>query len=222
VAARHARYATLPIGDRVPRPPDADSAKTYDAILAAALREIDATDPPTGISVRKVAERAGVSLGTLQYYFAKKADLLEACLDDYHERLRGLATSLMQKALGSDPPLAGRAFVETVVRAFHRFTRENRGLLHLRIITNVVNGELPERRRNSMLGQQLGSAVKVLAPDVGIPAEDIALTVQVFAIGLSRVALMSDDEREMVMGSTDDEVHEDFLVRMACRLLQVD
>jgi AcrR family transcriptional regulator len=206
----------------VARPPDADSAKTYDQILAAALREIDATDPPTGISVRKVAERAGVSLGTLQYYFGKKVDLLEACLDDYHERLREVATTLMQTALASDPPLVGRAFVEPAVRAFHRFARENRGLLHLRLITNVVSGELPERRRTSMLDQKLGSAVKLLAPGVGIPEEDIALTVQIFAIGLSRVALMSDDEREVLMGSTDDEVHEDFLVRMAFRLLQLE
>lgn len=204
------------------RPPDADSAKTYDQILAAALAEIAETDPPTKVSVRKVAERAGVSLGTLQYYFQKKDDLLEACLDDYYQRLRGLAKELMQTAVTSDPPLAGRAFVEPAVRAFHRFTRENRGLLHLRLITNVINGELPERRRNSMLGQQLGSAVKLIAPGVGIPTEDIALTVQLFAIGLSRVALMSDDERELLMGSTDDDVHEDFLVRLAFRVLQLE
>jgi len=205
----------------VARPPNADSAQTYDQILSAALAEIGATDPPTKVSVRKVAERAGVSLGTLQYYFKKKDDLLEACLDDYYQRLRQIVTELMQTAVASDPPLAGRAFIEPAVRAFHRFTRENRGLLHLRLITNVVNGELPERRRNSMLGQQLGSAVKRIAPGVGIPNEDIALTVQLFAISLSRVALMSDDERELLMGSTDDQVHEDFLVRMAFRMLQL-
>ncbi len=129
---------------------------------------------------------------------------------------------LVQMAHASDPPLGGREFIEPAVRAFHRFTRDNRGLLHLRLITNVVNGELPERRRNAMMGQQLGAAVKVIAPRVGIPTEDIALTVQLFAISLSRVALMSDEERKVLLGSTDDETHEDFLVRLAFRMLQIE
>lgn len=204
------------------RPPDADSAKTYDRILAAALAEIRAAELPTEISMRQVAEGAGVSLGTLQYYFAKKADLLEACLDDYHHRLQAVVKGLMESAFASDPPLAGRKLIEPAVRAFYRFTRENRGLLHLRLITNVMNGEMPERRRNSMMSHQIGAAVSVLSPQVAVASGDIALSVQLFAVGLTRVALMSEDEREALMGTTDEASFEDFLVRMAFRLLDTE
>ncbi len=201
------------------RPPDADSAETYDRILQAAVDEIRTASPPTAISMRKVAERAEFSLGTLQYYFPKKDTLLEACLDEYHQRMKALGARLITEALSAKPPRTGRALIEPPIRAFYRFVREEPSLLQLRLITNTVSGELPAHRRMPMLGSLIGSAAKVLAEHVGIEAEDIPLTVQAVSLALTRFALMSDEEREVLAGTTDDTRFEEYLVAMSMRML---
>ena len=42
-----------------------------------------------------MAAGAGVSVGTVQYYFSSKEALLEGCLDGYHDRLREAAMGAM-------------------------------------------------------------------------------------------------------------------------------
>ena len=204
------------------RPPEADSAETHDRILAAAIAEVHASDPPTSLSMRKVAERAEVSLGTLQYYFPKKTDLFEGCLDEYHRRLSALGAQLIQEALAADPPRRGRALIEPAIREYFRFVSGEGALLHLRLIINTLEGELPPRRRAPMLGSLIGGAAEVVAPHVGIAVEEIPMTIQLLSQALTRFALMSDEERLVLSGSKDDRACEDFLVRAALRLLAME
>ena len=59
------------------RPVDADSARTYDSIVRAALDVLAEAGLPERLSMRKVAAAAEVSPGTIQSYVGSKRDLLE-------------------------------------------------------------------------------------------------------------------------------------------------
>ena len=98
----------------ISRPVDADSAKTYDAIVEATLRVLERVGPEQ-VSMRKVASEADCSLGTLQYYFVSKSELLEACLDGYYERLSQVAPQL----LSSVGDRQGRDLIEHTVTGAH-------------------------------------------------------------------------------------------------------
>lgn len=82
-------------GERTPG--SRDPARTRDAILdAARAMVLDAGQ--TGLSIRRVAERAGVTHGTIYLYFRDKDDLLyqvaETAAQDMVSRLRRLPRTL--------------------------------------------------------------------------------------------------------------------------------
>ena len=56
----------------MPRPIDADSARTFDTIIASALTLVAEASSPMELSLRGVAERAGISLGSVHYYYPAK------------------------------------------------------------------------------------------------------------------------------------------------------
>ena len=59
------------------RPRQARSRATYDSILEAAVQVL-ARDGAAGLTTNRVAERAGVSIGTLYQYFPDKAAIVLA------------------------------------------------------------------------------------------------------------------------------------------------
>lgn len=71
---------------------------TRKAELVAALLDIVAERGLEEVSVREVAAAAGVSIGTVQYYFPTKDDMLAAAFGDVVQRLRERMTA----RLGSD------------------------------------------------------------------------------------------------------------------------
>ncbi len=71
---RERRPSTQSIADR-----SAKGARTIATILNAA-REVFVEDGHAGLSLRKVAERAGVAVGNVSYYFPSKRALLDAML----------------------------------------------------------------------------------------------------------------------------------------------
>ena len=205
------------------RPPDADPAVTYERILAAAIDEVRETDPPTAISMRAVATRAGVSLGTLQYYFPTKEALLEGCLDGYHTRLAAMAQRLAVEVQGGQVP-PGRPTVEHVMRSLYRFARVERAFGRLRVITTAQRGELPPERQGALMGDMIVEAARVLRPHVTVAERDVRLAVALFAASLFRLAGMSSGEAarltETETSADADRVLEEYLVRAACRLVR--
>lgn len=203
------------------RPPDADSAETYERILAAARDEVRSTVPRNGISMRRVAERADVSLGTLQYYFDNKAGLLEACLDGYYERLGALGSELLAHA-ASGPDGGVTGLIEHAVRSFYRFVQAEEALIELRLITNALRGELHPQRQDRFMGQVIGAAAKALAPQVALDEAELRLSIQSLVSMLIRMALLSEGERESLTGQTGEDAQaavEAHVVAAAVRLL---
>jgi AcrR family transcriptional regulator len=203
------------------RPKDADAAATYDSIVRAALEVLGEVDNPSKVSMRGVAVRAEVSLGTIQYHFANKDALLEACLDGYYERLGALAQELM--AAAHDPTAPRETFVAEAVRTMYRFVRHERAATVLRLVTTTAQGELNPTRQPEFMGALISACAQALAPFADADDLDLRLSIQGMSVMLMRFALLSDGEITTVTGLDEDAARqavEDYVVRAACRLVK--
>jgi AcrR family transcriptional regulator len=75
------------------------SRRPREAALTDALLRIVGERGLDGVSVREVASAGGVSIGTVQHYFATKDDMLAAAFNEVVRRVRTRITSV---CLGSD------------------------------------------------------------------------------------------------------------------------
>lgn len=111
--AKH--HQPVEIKRRIPR--QARAAGTVDAILEAAAQVLEAGGL-AAFTTNSVAERAGVSIGTLYQYFADKNALLRALAErEMHAALSRVAAAMTGEG---DPSLEGRvrATVRAIVNAF--------------------------------------------------------------------------------------------------------
>ncbi len=199
------------------RPTNADSAQTYDQIVRAVLEVLEETGIHK-LSVRAVAARAGVSTGTVQYYFVSKDELLEACLDEYYERLSEEGRQLLALV-----PTDGRDIIEMGARRLFRFAVRERRLVELRLAMNSSQGQLHPRRQPEFMGTLIRSVAKALAPHVEVSEGDTRLAVQAMAFMVVRFALLTDSEMMELCDAEGEEgrkVVEDFVVRSARRLIR--
>lgn len=201
----------------MPRPKDADKATTWNRIVSAARRELFET--PGGlpdVSVRQVATRAGVSLGTIQYYFPTKELLLEACLDDYYVALDLLVRELVSAAggAGADP----HTFVENAARRLYRFVLSERPQLMLRAVTNAQRGALQAERQGAYFDQ----LSTFLSPILGIDAAETRLTLQTMSFVMMQYAVLGEVDVVRIAGQGGEagrRALEDHVVRAALRLV---
>jgi AcrR family transcriptional regulator len=111
---------------RIPRQTRAE--ETVSAILEGAAQVLEAGGL-AGFTTNAVAERAGVSIGTLYQYFSDKGALLRALAD----REMRLAISAVAKALRGEgeAPLEERirAVVRAIVHAFHGRQRARKAVV---------------------------------------------------------------------------------------------
>jgi AcrR family transcriptional regulator len=200
------------------RPPNADSAKTYDAIVAAARKLLFETeDSKIDFSLRQVAASANVSQGTLSYYFNSKEELLEACLDVYYERLEELVSELMARASSFDSP---GEFIAAATRDLYRLERQDRRELRLRRITNARRwgGLDPAHSRSQLLGHYLDTTSGLLASLTGRPPEDMRLVIQSVTTLIQSYVTLTDGEVEKLLGDSSDAARqklEDHVVEAA-------
>jgi AcrR family transcriptional regulator len=111
---------------RIPR--QARAAETVATILEAAAQVLEAGGV-AAFTTNAVAERAGVSIGTLYQYFADKQALLRALA----EREMTATIGAVAKALRGDPQAPAeervRAMVRAMVNAFHGRQRARRAVI---------------------------------------------------------------------------------------------
>ena len=117
-------------------------------ILRAALRSF-ARCGYAATSVRQIVDDAKVSKPALYYYFADKAQLFEALVDQAHdERYR-----LMQEAARRGQTIAEK--LEEIVAAVFEFSLRNRALMRLAFATAfAAGGEGPSRARCARKGRR--------------------------------------------------------------------
>ncbi|MEM6787838.1 MAG: hypothetical protein AAF928_08230 [Myxococcota bacterium] len=73
------------------RPKDADSGATFEAIVRAAARVVTSR---RALSLRATAQEAGLSLGTIQYYFPTHEALVRTCVEKLSHRSLSLVRRL--------------------------------------------------------------------------------------------------------------------------------
>lgn len=181
------------------RPKNADSGETIDRILAAARTVLlDEEGIHLERPMRRIAEVAGVSLGTVQYYFPSRDQLLEVCLDEYYVRLEALAGRLAAEAPsgveGREPYARGAAI------ALYRFARAERPTLRLRAWINARHGALPPHRAQHVRDASLDLTGALLAGALGIREVDARLAVQTMTFVVMQYALLDEDSLQRIVG----------------------
>ena len=151
-----------------PRP-----SRNLDQALLAAGRALFPQRGCAGLSVREVAESAGVNLGMFHYHFKSREAFLRALMQQAYEEM--FATLTLEVAREKDPVVNLR----NALRVLGRFMRDNRPFL-ARVFTDALSGEQCARQflRDNMPrhlgvlhgivteGQKRGSFIDIPFPQV--------------------------------------------------------
>lgn len=205
------------------RPTNADSARTVETIITAALAVIAESRRVDDLSLRQVAQRAGVGLSTVQYYFATRDALLDACLDGYHQRLTALASELVTELSAQTRPVHEQ--IEHTVRTFFRFAQREKTLIQLRVSTTLTHREARTLARDQLGAAIIREAAKALAPHAGASLIEARFAVHSMSALIVRSALASDVELESITEQTGPaalDVIEEQLVRAAMKMLGIE
>ena len=114
------------------------SQNTESRLIQAAVRLIPETGF-SGLSMRKVAQKAGVNLGMFHYHFKNKEDFNQRVMEEFYEHFYSQLT--LETAKGRDPEEQLRNALATLAK----YIRENRKLL-LALGRDVLDGHQPTLR----------------------------------------------------------------------------
>jgi AcrR family transcriptional regulator len=166
----------------------ADARRNYDHLLSVAAQAF--AEHGTDASLRDVARRAGVGIGTLYRHFPTREALLEALLSSRFDRLRDHADSL----LDSPAPLdAFRTWLGELVV----------GSATYRGLPEEVMGALQDKESRLHAScaamREAGARLLKHAQDSGAVREDVSVNeVLVLAAGLAWASEKSPDPAKLV------------------------
>ena len=175
-------------------PVQARSTVTVEAIAEATIQVLlsHGTDR---LTTTKVADRAGVSVGTLYQYFPNKQSLLFAVLEDHLDRVSAAVETACERA--QHQPLA--AMVRSVVEAFvdAKMQRPDISTALYRIAADIGGPALVQRT-----GERSRKALAAMlrtAPDVRVSQQDFAIQMMFAAMaGATRTVLEAGAAPQMV------------------------
>jgi AcrR family transcriptional regulator len=156
-----------------------------DRILEAA-RTILQRDGVSQLTFRAVAREAGISVGTLAYYFESRAKLLETLLDAHHDEFGKMAQSVLE--LKKDEIEEN---LETI-RALVRYAFDRQADNRLRIATWMVEWKIPPDRADSS-SALLHRATSGLDTDRWSPVERLVV-MQMLVYGTQIFAALAPEE----------------------------
>lgn len=181
------------------RPRNADAEATKQRILEAAIERFG-QDGLKGASLRAIGGDAGVTFATVHHYFGGKAELYERCLDASYEDLAGLRAALGEALLGAGDSLDDK--LGALAKRAYEFAREHARRSRFLLRATLYEAAGRERAQASQR-QYLDVTSEVLAPVVGRPAQELRVPLQGLMFLLTRLAVMSDDERAILTGAGD-------------------
>lgn len=106
-------------------PTQARANQTVDAIIEAATQILQ-NDGEERLNTNRIAERAGVSIGSLYQYFADKEAIIEAIARRERNKILDTIVKSLSEANPPDPESAVREIVRTLIGAFSRRRRARR------------------------------------------------------------------------------------------------
>jgi AcrR family transcriptional regulator len=158
---------------------------TVEAISEATIQVL-LKEGVTRLTTTRVAERAGVSVGTLYQYYPNKQALLQAVLAEHLDRVASTVEAACAEA--RDLPLAD--MIKNVVEAFvdAKMARIDVSVALYHIAT-TVDGPALARRMNQRSRKALEAMLQT-APDLAAPSDKFAVEVMVAAMaGATRYVL---------------------------------
>src|SRR5258708_6795889 len=117
----------------MPRP-----SRNLDRALLAAGRELFPHRGCAGLSVREVADIAGVNLGMFHYHFKSREAFLRAVMQSAYEEMFATLTMTMQEVATANEDAV--ASLRRALRVIARFVRDNRAFLG-RVLADALSGE---------------------------------------------------------------------------------
>jgi AcrR family transcriptional regulator len=199
------------------RPRDADSEVTHARILRAARELLDERGPDA-LSLRGVARRAKMSVGTVSYYFASRDELVETCLDEHYRRLTEIANRNL------DELSAGKRLEDAIrdaARELYFFAFEERALIRLQLISHAERGGLPPERVQGSHRRLFDTISKRAGALITHPRPWLAIQTLVYAV--ARFATAGSAERLLfTSASNDDEANvvlAEHIAELAVRML---
>ncbi len=174
-------------------PVQARSAASVDAILEATLQVLLVTGKER-LTTTRVAERAGVSVGTLYQYFPNKSSLLQAVLKRHFEKVAAAVEAVCASQHGHPLATMLGALVETFLRAK---LSDGKGSVALYEVSSDVDGVRLVQRISRSLHTAIATMLRS-APDAnGIDADLVTTMLQGAMSGVSRRLLESADPARM-------------------------
>jgi len=116
----------------MPRP-----SRNLDRALLDAGRELFPRRGCAGLSVREVAEAAGVNLGMFHYHFKTREAFLRALLDGVYEEMYTRLEAAAARPVATDDPVE---HLREALRSLGRFARAHRTLL-ARLLADALSGD---------------------------------------------------------------------------------
>ncbi|MFI5998466.1 TetR/AcrR family transcriptional regulator [Streptomyces sp. NPDC051362] len=172
----------------MPQPKRADARRNRDLLLIAATEAV--TECGTDASLREIARRAGVGIGTLYRHFPTREVLLEALLEATFETLRTRADNLL------DSPAPGSALLGWLEElAAGSVTYQGLADSIMEALTNEESGLHASCTRMNSAGERLLER----AQKAGLIHCDLTIQgVMAIVLGLAWAAKRSDDASAQV------------------------
>lgn len=183
-------------------PVQARSRKTYDAILKAA-GQILMQEGQAGLTTNRVAERAGVSIGSLYQYFPNKHVIVVALMRDMRA---GMLAEMERAAARDAEPLD---VIKAIVQArLHAHLRDPERVAAL----ERIEGELPEDPEVQSSKRQMHALiVNVLAERYADDPETIARDLVGLCHGMAQAAVDAGERDGKLIGQRLDRALSGYL-----------
>ena len=160
------------------RPKQARSSRLVDAILQAAVRVLE-RDGAAGFTTVRVAERAGVSVGSLYQYFPNKQSILFRLQQD-----EWIATGRLLDGIFADQRLGAAERLRAAMRAFFRSEYEEAPLRRALGDAAPLYRDAPQAREHRARGMPLlRGLIAEAAPD--FPRRRRAFAAQLYVATLA-------------------------------------
>lgn len=175
-------------------PRQARSEATVDAIFEATIQVL-ISEGVRRMTTTRVAERAGVSVGTMYQYFPHKEALLYAVIERYLDEVANVVDACCQQNAGQPVALASDALVSAYIGAKGKQAEASRALYVASAelaVSDLVNAVF--RRFHNATARLLASVPDAHFPDI----DSVTFTLLASLTGATRVVFESSPTPDML------------------------